>query len=176
MEHETMTAWTLQTEAAWEHMQANGVLRGDGRRIFKEHRQAYRWIMDRMHERLPTYQGGFPVWLWTKWCEQHRQPDLRSSGHFPPGQRAVQLELEIPKKEILLHDFYTWHYVLADIYLPDNLEDDHEQVTTKEEKEESWNKIFDVRCSRSIAAVIESVRLDQVRTVQHFISSPDNSL
>jgi len=179
MEHEQIRAWTIQTSAAWESFQTNGILRGDGRRAYQAYRDAYRWIMGQMMHRLPVYENGWPVWLWMRWNESHHRPDLRYSGHLEAGQHGVRLELEAPRQLILPHDFEQWHYVLHNAYFAEteNACEEWERGNRKKsahriqtEKEKSWEKIFDVANSTSVAAVIEYIRLDQVRAIHHFIA------
>jgi hypothetical protein len=65
-----------------------------------------------------------PIWVWYQWngIKQPR-PDLRMSGHLPPGTSGVRIECIIAPCRVLLSDFLLWHYVLNGGYLPNSLAD-----------------------------------------------------
>ena len=56
-----VTLWTIQAEGAWARARERGVLKGDGRRVWRWHRGPYRWLMGQMAKRLPRYSGGSPI-------------------------------------------------------------------------------------------------------------------
>lgn len=191
--NEMQRAWTIQTLAAWETLRERGVLYGDGRRVIKDWRSAYKWMMKQMKKRLSGYKGGWPIWAWVQWMGDSPRPDLRCSAHLPRGTHGVCLELFVDSDRLLLHDFDAWHSVLNDCYVSWN-EKEWEEFCKKEEsgdvsrreiqeeKELSWERIFDLNSSHrdpdwcgkpeeaSIAAVMECVCLDDVVKVDHFVA------
>ena len=110
-----MQLWSIQTPGAWEQLQTNGYLRGDGRRAWVEFRQPYRWLMQQMAERIPGYKGlSYPVWAWPV------KPDLRRMGYAERGSKQVRIEFIAPDDQILLSDYELWHSVLNGLYLNRN--------------------------------------------------------
>lgn len=72
-----MIIWTIQNIAAWEQLQREGLLRGDGRRVPLFLCTAYRWMSDQMQTRLATKHALFPLWGWYQWQGTRRcRPDL----------------------------------------------------------------------------------------------------
>jgi len=55
-----MILWTVQDMAAWERLQEEGLLQGDGRRVEPYHRHAYQWMAEQMRLRLPPPHPHFP--------------------------------------------------------------------------------------------------------------------
>lgn len=170
-------------------MQARGEFRGDGRRVWRNMRPAYAWMMQQMERRLPEYGGGFPVWLW------HRpRPDFRNPGHLPRGTHGVLIEVELPRERVLLSDFETWNGVLNRFYLAlsDREERDWNRRTAGldqysgplPEPYESellmiWERIFELAVLKrsrrwgpinKIQAVTERVLLSEVRDVREFVA------
>lgn len=112
-------AWTIQHEDAWKLAKDRGVLRGDGRRVWKEFRPHYKWLMTVMEERIPRPRNtATPVWCWVE------KPDLRRSAHLPKGTRGVCLEVDMPAENILLSEFILWHLVFNRAPIPLNKEEE----------------------------------------------------
>lgn len=174
-----MKLWTFQRPGAWARAQECGTLRGDGRRIEQLFRPAYRWLRERMKERIPGCAGRFPVWAWVE------KPDLRRSEHrLRPGERSVILECEVPEGRVLFSEFMAWHHVLNGWFLAlSEAEDErwerkwgrsrHEALPPRARLrvEESWERIFDVRAlarsplwrgTQVVQAVVEEVRLEEI--------------
>lgn len=61
------------------------------------------------------------------------------------GTPIVLLTIEVPDNLVLLSDFDYWHCVLndGDIIFPI----DDSAVYSEEEKQKSWENIFDINCS-----------------------------
>jgi hypothetical protein len=179
--------WTIQTEEAWLEARKRGELRGDGRRVWRSHRPAYRWLMEQMAARLPRYSGGYPVWCW-----YHPRPDLRRPGHLPPGVRGVRIELAVPDSRVLALDFEAWHAVLNGFRLSLTREEDdawdarlarsprpkgRERAALREEVRRSWERVFDLDALLAsewagpvtrIQAVVERVSLREILRVREF--------
>lgn len=190
-----MILWIIQEMKAWERLQQEGVLSGDGRRLLSYHRYAYRWMTDQMRLRLPPHCGRFPLWGWYRWQDLKRcRPDLRASGHLTKGAAGVRIEFDIPDGNVLLSDFSGWHCVLNHCFLPMNEEED-DAFTRDLQKagvEEgwpypepfhgrvisSWQRIFDLEAGapecwgppseRSIQATFWELTIPQIRRVDVF--------
>jgi hypothetical protein len=74
-----MTLWSIQTDAAWRELRERSALAGRADRVFPEFLPAYQWMMRQMTQRLPSYGGGYPVWVWLR-----PKPDLRRTALLPP--------------------------------------------------------------------------------------------
>jgi hypothetical protein len=179
--------WTIQREEAWLEALRRGALRGDGRRVWRGHRAAYRWLMEQMAVRLPRYSGGYPVWCW-----YHPKPDLRRSAHLPSGVRGVCIELAVPASRVLALDFDAWHAVLNGFTLSLTREEDdawdarlarsprpksRERAALREEMRRGWERVFDLDALMAsewvgpvthIQAVVERVPLREVVRVRGF--------
>jgi hypothetical protein len=103
---EVIPLWSIQHAAAWEKAKSRGSLKADGRRIWPEHRPAYKWMAEQMRDRLPGYDAPYPIWAWTE------RPDLRRRIYLPPGTPGVRLGFTACADEILISDFSAWHSVL----------------------------------------------------------------
>ncbi len=141
-----------------------------------------------MQERIPDYNGGWPVWAWTRWDVKRPKPDLRYR-HLPRGTPGVLIEAKVPAQLHLPHDFELWHHVLNDWHLA-RTEAESEAWDERErtipftqriqEKSESWKYIFDLSGKERdwrwlgslrkhpIATVIEEVRQEWIVSMQCF--------
>ena len=181
-----MTLWTIQSMAAWEVLERDGVLVADERYAETAFLDAYRWMFRQMVRRMGRAPGRRfpPLWAWYQWRgAERRKPDLRASGHLPKGQRGVRIEFEQSSNGVLLSDYSLWHFVLNYAYLPRNEADGdafraelsrlHHQRVKK-----SWNRIFDLAwadeyfvepyAEKMIQATLWELRLDHVRDVKVF--------
>ena len=122
--------YTIQSIEGWKEAQRIGYLVGNPDYVWDDFSDPYQWMMRQMNKRILSYEGEYPIWVWTE------RQDLRRSGYFKSGIRGVQLELNIPDEKVLLSDFNAWHFVLNNDSL---LIDDEENIS----KEESWERIFD---------------------------------
>ena len=151
---DTIRAWTIQSEAAWQAFQGRRVLRADGRRVFRHFRPAYAWLMAQMKRRLAGSTGRYPIWFW-----HLPKPDLRRRAILPRGERGVRIELELPRERVLLFDFETWHCVLNRWGLSLSLResrdwdrkikgfDQHQALLPpplEAELQASWERVFDL--------------------------------
>lgn len=125
----TVKLWTIQHEEAYRKFEETGILRADERYLFCKDtcRYAYDWISDQMIARIgppPVADIKYPIWAWYQWEGKRKRRDLRCSGYAKRGTPLVQIEFEVPVKDILLSDFDVWHYVLNYFYIPENDSDD----------------------------------------------------
>ena len=181
---------------AWELLQRQGFLRGDGRRVEAYFRPAYRWMAGQMLLRLPIIpDANFPLWGWYRWQGiTQARPDLRATGHLEKGTPVVRIELEIPQEHVLLSDFDAWHSVLNRSYL--SISEEDEDAFAEDLKKaglgrgwpypepfrsrvvSSWQHIFDMDAGepewwgallgRSVQAAFWEINLSQVRHVDRF--------
>lgn len=130
--------WTIQTMEKWQLAKNLGFLIGHREHIWPDFSEPYHWMMRQMAERLPNYQGEYPVWVWTE------RPDLRRMGHLEKGTRGVLLKIDIEDTRILCSEFQAWHFVLMDCYCDIEAKEDFELDLSRQAIEESWKTIFDL--------------------------------
>lgn len=182
-----MQLWTIQTEGWFEDLKSNHKKCASYTRVWHDFRPHYKWMAQQMAYRIGTNPVQCPTFAWYKFFEAHRRPDLRWNGHLPRGTPGVRVELEVDETQVLLSQFEMWHAVLNQHYLAENAKDDqeHEELLnagrfTGKMMENSWNRIFDLkfgdwqswgkRSERAIQSCIESVSVEQIRKVDHFIA------
>lgn len=168
-----MQYWTIQTVEAWNQAQALGFLKGNPEYVWQEFMRSYRWMISQMKQRMPRYDGEFPVWLWTG------RPDLRFSGRLAKGQRGVLLEVRLEADDVLISDFQAWHMVLNDHFLAltEREEELYDNGALALTKEESWERIFDYEflqthdCwsgEQELQAVAGTISLDKLKLLKEF--------
>lgn len=94
-----MILWTIQTAAAALRLERTGTLRADGRRISKDHRPAYRWIVARMRERIGRRHRESDI----RYGMEHLDPALAAAGIAQPGpspgrNQGARIEFEVAKE------------------------------------------------------------------------------
>lgn len=179
--------WTIQTVEAWEKAQEKGVLKADGRRVWKEFRPAYKWLIKQMCERIPNYTGDYPIWAWVQ-----PKPDLRKAYHLSKGERGVRVEFVSFRDQALISDHSSWMSVINQDYLSLNEHEDEEFWQSAEAAkndtermkdlrkriEASWERVFDIETLREhqewhgevdyLQAVVGQVAVEQVVKVTPF--------
>ncbi|WP_017814637.1 DUF3841 domain-containing protein [Paenibacillus shenyangensis] len=167
----TSKYWTVQSLSAWEQAQQHGFLEGHIDHI--SYPEAYRWMMDQMIERLPFYDGSYPVWVWKE------KPDLLQLNHFTGREQCVCLTLSLHPLNVLLSDFQEWHAVLNNTFnAADQGEwEEFQAGNSLLSKEQSWLRIFDLKRQldadwpgtqeRRLQGVTGRVRLQQVLKVEY---------
>ena len=172
-----MRLYTIQEEDFWKKCQDLGGIFIERQFIDEEFfLRSYEWMRRQMAKRLPAYSGDFPVWAWAE------RPDLRTIYWNVKGYPFFLLTIEVPADRVLLSDFGDWHIVLNDGYLPiddADFEREWESPATQEEKEASWERIFDVYGQRydsdgRIQACVDRVYLHEVISVRPFKSRGPN--
>ena len=199
-----MKLWTLQPIEWYDKLCRNGIICGESKHIelTKEEENfdyAYDWMIQEMKARIGDCKnvGDYPIWAWYQY-ENHkkRRPDLRCSGFFEKGTKAVRIEFEKAEQDVLLSDFDLWLYVLNYWYIPDTEEEslhfdklleesgvnfiDKEDYTPEMRQlvEDSWTKIFDMNYSskdladpfekKSIQATFWQLSVDDITKVDYF--------
>ncbi len=179
--------WTIQAEAAWDKAQSVGALKADGRRVWREFRPAYQWMMHQMSDRLPAYDGSYPIWAWAS-----PKPDLRRSVYLRSNEPGVRIEFTASDNDVLISDFGSWLTVINQDYLSLSAADNSDfwaryerhkgdfeyMEVLRDEVEASWDRVFDLETLRehkewngevdSLQAVLGRVSLDQVIKVDYF--------
>ncbi|HYO73983.1 MAG TPA: DUF3841 domain-containing protein [Archangium sp.] len=115
-----MRLWTIRSGPERSLLEQQGVLRTDGRRVPRYRRDAYAWMGEQLAKRVGPPPRGcrYPLWAWVQYGGENRlRPDLRATGHCPPGTHAVRIEAVLPRESVLLSDFQKWHAVLNRTYL-----------------------------------------------------------
>lgn len=174
-----MKLWTIQHKAAYEEMLQTGVLRANRAYIVEEFfQEPYEWMASQMKKRIGNPPEGveLPVWAWYQWAGQRKRPDMRHHGRSSDkGVPIVLLTIDVPDEHVLLSDFDYWHVVLNDgeLIFPY----DENAVYSKEERQKSWEKIFDYECTfeadeRRIElftqATLWEIRAEWVLKAEHF--------
>ena len=132
-----MIIWTIQDPAVWDQLEKTGIYTTPDARIefppeeddaLCHFNYAYRWLSERMAERIgPPPEGvRYPVWAWYK--QQGRadgKPDMRSSQYLK-GSPCVRMKLDIPDYEVLVSDFDNWYFALSYCYLSRSERDDED--------------------------------------------------
>ena len=176
-----MILWTIQNGIAYEKMKKTGVLRADESYISDDtFKSSYLWMANQMKMRIGNAPEGvtFPVWAWYQWEGKRKRPDMRIYGRSwsKKGTPIVLLTIDVPEQCALLSDFDYWHCVLNDgeIIFPY----DESIVYTEEEKQKSWENIFNINCSfdgeahqyLTTQATLWEIKKDWVKKVEYFVS------
>ena len=193
--------WTVQEEAFWRTLEERGLLRADGRRLSlgRDFRRQYRWMRERMRERVAGYGGRPPIWCWLV------KPDMRGTSWGPGGVMVMRAELEIPAERVLVSDFDLWHVPLNNGYLAADRADDEAFDREAEERTgrryprwhqedfpedlrrkllDSWERIFPDRWGevedpdwygaepggRVLQACVEEIKPEEVVGVERFVT------
>ena len=186
----TVRLWTIQHEEAWEKARRRGVLRADGRFVFRGFRPAYRWMCGQMARQGVAGPDAYPVWAWYS-----PKPDLRRTAHLERGERGVRLEFFAPIEGVLLSNFVTWHSILNDgpILLGEPEYDafrhncrrtcarDRHTPACRAAMEATWDRVFDLNGpvgsepdwwgeSNEVQAVLQEVPLSWITAVTPFVA------
>ncbi|WP_041096416.1 DUF3841 domain-containing protein [Bacillus badius] len=166
------TYWTIQSAEEWDEIQRKSYLTGNPNFIYPEFIEAYQWIMKKMKQKIPSYQGEYPVWLWID------RPDLRKNGHLNPKERGVLLKINIEETRVLFSDFEAWHFVLNKWYFDlEDFESDKSDFS-QQELEKSWEKIFDIDFLKqhpnwgasTIQGVTNRIEVNEITLIKEFIA------
>ena len=195
-----MILYHLLGEDAYSHLLRKGYVKGDGRRVMRELKEPYQWLVREMHKRIPsTKKDKYPVWAW-----YYPKPDLRWSGLFgPPKTKAWRLEIELPDEHVLLSDYNLWHLPLNGGYISETPDEEwpedgsdppdladfdrrlkeagiyHTHYSPRRkllpepfysELLKTWEKVLDCENSTDIQATFWKFTLDDVRSATPFIS------
>ena len=136
-----MLLWSIQHQCTYEKMEQTGVLRADKNFIATDwFEDSYLWMAEQMKKRIGEPPEGviFPVWAWYQWEGMRKRLDMRVHGRNwgEKGTPIVLLTIEVPDNLVLLSDD-------GDIIFPI----DDSAVYSEEEKQKSWENIFDISCS-----------------------------
>lgn len=145
-----ITLYSIQSLRSFACLLSDGQLRGLWHKVDPDFADPYKWMIKMMTQKIgPPLEDRPPVWAWFKYDVQHK-PDLKYPGHAESGTKLVMLTLEVHESRVLLSDFIAWHAVL-----------NNTPLVQGEDKEKSWEKIFDLP---EACKIIEQSEEDQ--TVQ----------
>jgi hypothetical protein len=103
--------WTIQPWDVWEQVKVQGALTVDPRYVANLH-HCYDWLKEQLALRLPGYTGCYPWWAY---CSR---PDLRRERHKEPREeRAVLIELGLPRNRVLTFPFWAWDLIFQGQFL-----------------------------------------------------------
>lgn len=172
--------YSFQPRAFWDHLVSHGAswpvtpgiftlaadARDDGRWPY-----AYEWMVSRMLARGIRNDTGlarpYPIWTWFWWAGCHmKKPNLSYKGPWDDRGKdgCVFLHLRVPREDVLISNYDTFHTVINHHYLATSEEEDaafdarlieagHDpreslmalpQGDLRAELEHSWERIFDL--------------------------------
>lgn len=194
LKQDTVRLYTLQEVAVWELAEVRGEFRTDGRRVFRDFRPAYKWLIEQMIYRIPNYPGWYPVWAWAE------KPDMRCASHGASGTKLVRVEFTLPREQILFSCFSSWHDVLNlgyfglspnstsrfynRLYKAKREQDSEKLDELRAKMERSWQRIFDFDLLSQLSdqdpewfgkdaylqATFASLPLSSVKKVEYFVA------
>lgn len=188
---ESIKIWTIQPEHVWNILVQKGTFCCDMKKSsFSDiecFKRSYDWLIARMNEQIKNPKNiRYPIWGWYRFDGDNRKMNLDSMGSrnfLEKGIRAVCIELEIPRAEVVLSDYERWNSVLENFFIGsenDNVNDleriDLELDAMPEDErqrriENSWNNIFSINNSKDVQATFWELKMEYVKSVEHFISS-----
>jgi hypothetical protein len=201
-EHDRLRVWAIQPIEVWEAINEQGSLLVDPARLAlsseenSEIARAYDWMRVQMARRISGYSGNYPWWAYEHFL------DLRFYRWRQPrhGARYVRLGLDIPRAELLLSGYGSWHCVMNNMYLPPVGTEEETDAALAEwdarveasaashdirllnrlqvDLENSWERTFDVgvrRETETIQACFERLRLSDVVCVTPFVAPTHRS-
>lgn len=158
-----MKLFTIQPEAVIQEIHEKGYFICDPEKseIIQEwdnFENSYKWLSTIMNSSIPKLNKEitYPIWAWHTYRGKPYKIDRRTTYYKNLTKNDYILEVEIPDTEVLLSDFDKWHYVLNNVGIPEN-EEDEEQFEyylnlTGKLREDSWNRIFEIENSQYIQA------------------------
>lgn len=126
--------WTLQRQCIWDVLQATGRVQVDWGFSPVNWRIAYRWMAERLGERIQASQTHAPVWCWhscngtpggrpTVWTARALLCD------YDFEQGIVLLTLSVPEELTLLSSYLSWNefldYVIVNERVPEGADSGH---------------------------------------------------
>ena len=114
-----MRLWTIQPLEVLEKIKQKGEFVCNPVYSDSDFKRAYYWLVKQMDSRGIEHPYGLelPIWAWYKTDWENKKPDLEQEDFSDKRENLVCIELEIDDKDVLLSDFYAWHYVLNDSFL-----------------------------------------------------------
>jgi hypothetical protein len=113
---DAVLSYTVINGPAGQVLQSTGSLRPQP--LTDQHAQelgdafvaAYDWMRWQMHRHILGYTGGFPLWVWARTTRRDLVSTAQDMARESPG--SVLICLRIPRTQLLLTDYFTWHDVL----------------------------------------------------------------
>lgn len=170
-----MILWTIQDKNAVQKLEQDSVFVCDPQKSFHiqecNFRESYDWLSSQMRKRLIDSHDSihYPVWAWHTYDHKTRI-DRRISYIKSLPEDTYVLHLEMDDSRVLLSDFDKWHYVLNNIaYREDEYENTDitwSDTLTEEEKQKTWESIFDVRNSQTIQATFWNLTTEDIVKIE----------
>jgi len=190
--------WTIQPVEVWHRLSRERSLyvREDAEKYRGYIPPAYRWLQSQLVNRLSAYRGHLPWWAYCRKPDLRRHRHLR-----PKGATEVRLELEIRDEHVVRFPCWAWQRVFCEDYLATNQEEYETWIRESREAipdedtwplpqpwqsrlEGSWERLFSpelpvmdwdkASCwslTPCVEAVLEQLRLADVRHVTFFTGS-----
>lgn len=171
-----MQLWSIQNRDFID--QAGPIIKADWSKLtcLDYFEKPYKWMLSKMHEH--GIKAESMIWAWYQWSISQKKPDLNGF-HTTPGSLMYCLELEVPDDLVLLSCFDGWHCVLNNWYMSLSEDEDNAMLdATDEQKQLSWDRIFDLNLRRhenwfgevrAIQAVIPYIDRKWIKKVEPFI-------
>lgn len=184
-----MIIWTIQPYEVYQEILTTGTFYCDpslstNLKDDADFSRAYRWMIQQMIKKIgPSDQLNiYPIWAWYRSRDYtHQRPDFRWIRDYSD---EVCIELDISDDKVLLSDFQGWHFILNDWYYSDAMNQDEWDRKDKwfdglsakqqqQEKEKSWQQIFDVTPrygdwdanGEAVQACFWAIKKEQIRKV-----------
>jgi hypothetical protein len=145
----------------------------------KDNGYPYFWMRNQMIKRIGISFNGI-IWAWSQYMDsKHKRPDLRMGGHLERGSKALLIEFEMPKDQIVLSDFEAWHFPLNNWYLGsdkkfekvvDRYRDKRYPKTIQKRIEKSWQEVFRVHRNKPQQATLWQIAVESVQGVKEFVA------
>ncbi len=180
-----VTCWTIQNGAVWRQLQRRGRFWVPRHRVEPINRQAYDWLVEQQRQRIPGATGRYPIWAFARIKRSDLAINCRWAARSFPS--SMLLTCRLPRSQVLLSEYDTWHVVLNNGYLDANDDPDamdqwwaeaerrygtaahHSPYppSLQAELEASWPRVFDVDHWREfynpyVQATFEVLTLEQV--------------
>jgi len=167
---------TLQSEEAYRLLMKTGVLYGKSSFGFMstlnaETKRAYEWMKEqtKLKTANPTNLSQDLLWAWAEWDGYKAPIDLRRLGRS--GENYWRLDLLVPRDQVLLSNFQTWHLVLGGWSCTAAADDDDIQIPHTQ-IEESWQSIFQIDSSAiCVQATLLSIQKEWITKHTHHKAS-----
>jgi hypothetical protein len=190
-----MRLWTVQPAAVWQQLEADGQVWVDPGRVNGEAwiHPRYSWLVWQLRDRITDSRGYLPWWAY---CTR---PDLRWVQHSRRlGSQEVLLEFDAPDGSFVAFPCWAWQEVYGGNFLALSgaehraWEERLKQAGVTEddwplpepfqtELEASWRRLFSPdlparswrrgETDRDREAVVEVIRIEQVRKVTAFVGT-----
>ena len=145
--------------------------------------EAYKWLIKQMNEKIENKERiTYPVWAWYKLDGKNELPDFNNT--LISYANDYLIEIEINKKDVVLTDYDSWHFVLNNSYY--NPYEDEKEWEEEEYRYEmlpyeeanklklaSWQRVFDVENDKYVQATFWQLKKENIVSVHKILKSVD---